>query len=91
MLLDNQSSNLSELEKTMNRIAHSDNAELSAKEAVKLSYLSKQSLEEQPPKSLLDEYSFFFGAFAFVLPLFFSAFLTSTQPVSYTHLRAHET
>lgn len=79
MLLDNQSSNPSELERTMNRIAHSDNAELSAKEAVKLSYLSKQSLEEQPPKSLLDEYSFFFGAFAFVLPLFFSAFLTTTQ------------
>lgn len=79
MLLDNQTSNQAELEKTMDRIAHVDNAEFSAREAVKLSYLSRQSLESQPPKSLLDEYSFFFGAFALLLPLFFSAFLTTTQ------------
>ena len=79
MLLDNQSSDQEELEKTMDRIAHVDNAEFSAREAVKLSYLSRQSLENQPPKSLLDEYSFFFGIFAFLLPLFFSAFLTAMQ------------
>lgn len=79
MLLDNQSSNQSDLERAMSHIAHNDNAELSTKEAVKLSYLAKQSLEDQPPKSLLDKYSFFFGAFAFVLPLFFSAFLTTAQ------------
>ncbi|QRQ67159.1 hypothetical protein [Corynebacterium tuberculostearicum] len=37
----------------MDRIAHVDNAEFSAREAVKLSYLSRQSLENQPPKAFL--------------------------------------
>ncbi|MDO5031281.1 hypothetical protein, partial [Corynebacterium sp.] len=79
MLFDSETEDPGQLQQAIEAMGMRRESDFSSATSIEATRISATDLLRHPPRSIIEDYSFLFGAFAVLLPFFFTFFLTAVQ------------